>query len=186
MLITLCILKLNSDHTQGVNMQKSGLSSPILSSRFMIPCLPGRFEIGRCTGDASMLWIRWWQPGRCSCMSSSFSHSCPPWGRWKGLANSFRYWDSPLICDLGHCISPPPPPFNLYFCCIIQNINLKTSALRRWFEVKYGVRSPKIIWASVYSCTHWLRPQSSPLPPAFGHSESGQIHSVLLLYMLST
>jgi hypothetical protein len=35
-------------------------------------------------------------------------------------------------------------------------------------EVKYGVRSPKFIWAPVYSCTHWLRPRNSPAPPAFG------------------
>ncbi len=25
-------------------------------------------------------------------------------------------------------------------------------------QVKYGVRSPKFIWAPVYSCTHWLTP----------------------------
>jgi hypothetical protein len=28
--------------------------------------------------------------------------------------------------------------------------------------------NPKFIWASVYSCTHWLRPRNSPLSPAFG------------------
>ncbi len=28
--------------------------------------------------------------------------------------------------------------------------------------VKYGVRSPKYIWAPVYSCTHWLIPRNSP------------------------
>ncbi len=34
---------------------------------------------------------------------------------------------------------------------------------------RYGVRSPKFIWAPVYSCTHWLRPcNSPPPPPAFG------------------
>jgi hypothetical protein len=27
------------------------------------------------------------------------------------------------------------------------------------------VRSPKFIWAPVYSCTHWLRPRKSPPPP---------------------
>ncbi len=31
---------------------------------------------------------------------------------------------------------------------------------------KNGVRSPKFIWAPVYSCTHWLRPASPP--PHFG------------------
>ncbi len=35
-------------------------------------------------------------------------------------------------------------------------------------KVKYGIRSPKFIWAPVYSCTHWLRPRNSPLPTAFG------------------
>ncbi len=35
--------------------------------------------------------------------------------------------------------------------------------------VKYGVRSPKVIWAPVYSCLHWLRPRNSPhLPPHLG------------------
>jgi hypothetical protein len=34
--------------------------------------------------------------------------------------------------------------------------------------VKYGVRSPKVIWAPLYSCTHWLRPRNSPLPPHLG------------------
>ncbi len=34
--------------------------------------------------------------------------------------------------------------------------------------VKYGVRSPKFIWASVYSCTHWLRPRNPPSPPYLG------------------
>jgi hypothetical protein len=42
---------------------------------------------------------------------------------------------------------------------------------RRWILewVKYIVRSPKFIWAPVYSCTHWLRPRNTPPPPsAFG------------------
>jgi hypothetical protein len=30
-----------------------------------------------------------------------------------------------------------------------------------------GVRSPKFIWAPVYSCTFWLRLRNSPHPPAF-------------------
>ncbi len=30
-------------------------------------------------------------------------------------------------------------------------------------KVKYGVRSPKFIWAPLYSCTHWLRPRNSHL-----------------------
>jgi hypothetical protein len=41
--------------------------------------------------------------------------------------------------------------------------------------VKYGVRSPKFIWAPVYSCTHWLRPCNSPPPPAFGLIYEGAI-----------
>jgi hypothetical protein len=32
-------------------------------------------------------------------------------------------------------------------------------------QVKYGVRSPKFIWAHVYSCTHWLRPPKLPPSP---------------------
>ncbi len=34
----------------------------------------------------------------------------------------------------------------------------------------YGVRSPKFFWAPVYSysCSHWLRPRNSPLPPHLG------------------
>ncbi len=35
-------------------------------------------------------------------------------------------------------------------------------------RLKYGVRSPKLIWAPVYSCTHWLRPCNSPPPPHLG------------------
>ncbi len=35
-------------------------------------------------------------------------------------------------------------------------------------QVKYGIIYPKFIWASVYSCTYWLRPLNSPLPPHFG------------------
>jgi hypothetical protein len=35
-------------------------------------------------------------------------------------------------------------------------------------KVKYGDRSPKFIWAPVYSCIHWLRPRNSPLPPHLG------------------
>ncbi len=34
--------------------------------------------------------------------------------------------------------------------------------------VKYGVRSPKFIWAPMYSCTRWLRLATSPLPPHLG------------------
>ncbi len=30
---------------------------------------------------------------------------------------------------------------------------------------KYGVGSPKFIWAPVYSCTHWLRPRNFLLLP---------------------
>ncbi len=32
---------------------------------------------------------------------------------------------------------------------------------------KFGVRSPKFIWAHVYCCTHWLRPRNPP-PPHLG------------------
>jgi hypothetical protein len=35
--------------------------------------------------------------------------------------------------------------------------------------VKYEVRSPKFIWAHVYSCTHWLRSRNSPLPPDWAY-----------------
>jgi hypothetical protein len=35
-------------------------------------------------------------------------------------------------------------------------------------SVKYGVGYPKFIWAPVYSCTHWLIPRNSPLPPHLG------------------
>ncbi len=36
-------------------------------------------------------------------------------------------------------------------------------------QVKYEVRSPKFIWAPVYSCTHWLRPcNPPPLPQHLG------------------
>ncbi len=41
-------------------------------------------------------------------------------------------------------------------------------------SVKYGVLSPKFIWAPVYSCTHWLRPCNPP-PPAFGLIYEGAI-----------
>ena len=40
----------------------------------------------------------------------------------------------------------------------------------RGHRVKYGVRSPKVIWAPVYSCTHWLRTsQPSPSPHVWAH-----------------
>ncbi len=35
-------------------------------------------------------------------------------------------------------------------------------------QVKYGVRSPKFLRAPVSSCTHWLRPQPTPVPPRLG------------------
>ncbi len=38
-----------------------------------------------------------------------------------------------------------------------------------------GLRSPKFIWPPVYSCTHWLRPHTPPLPPAFGLIYEGAI-----------
>ncbi len=40
-------------------------------------------------------------------------------------------------------------------------------AHRRLIYVKYGVRSPKFIWAPVYSCTHWMGPRNTPHPPVF-------------------
>jgi hypothetical protein len=33
------------------------------------------------------------------------------------------------------------------------------------YMVKYEVRSPKFIWAPMFSCTHWLRPRNIPPPP---------------------
>jgi hypothetical protein len=39
-------------------------------------------------------------------------------------------------------------------------------------QVKYGVRSPKFIWAPVYSCAHWLRPRNHP---AYGLIYEGAI-----------
>jgi hypothetical protein len=33
----------------------------------------------------------------------------------------------------------------------------------------------KFIWAPVYSCTHWLRPRNSPLPPHLGSYNEGAI-----------
>ncbi len=36
-------------------------------------------------------------------------------------------------------------------------------------------RSPKFIWAPVYSCTHWLRPPQLPSPSAFGLIYEGAI-----------
>ncbi len=44
-------------------------------------------------------------------------------------------------------------------------------------EIKYGVRSPKFIWAPLYSCSHWLRPRNSPPPPLFGLIYEGAIWS---------
>ncbi len=35
-------------------------------------------------------------------------------------------------------------------------------------KVKYGVWSPKFIWASVYSCSHWQIPRNPPSPPHLG------------------
>ncbi len=35
---------------------------------------------------------------------------------------------------------------------------------RRHLLANYGDRSPKFIWAPVYSCTHWQRPRNPPLP----------------------
>jgi hypothetical protein len=46
-----------------------------------------------------------------------------------------------------------------------------------WFQakVKYGVRTPKFIWAPVYSCCHWLRPRNSLPPPGIGLIYEGAI-----------
>jgi hypothetical protein len=33
------------------------------------------------------------------------------------------------------------------------------------YFIKYGVRSPKFIWAPRYSCTHGLRPRNTPPTP---------------------
>jgi hypothetical protein len=41
--------------------------------------------------------------------------------------------------------------------------------------VKYGVISPKFIWAPVYSCTHCLRTCNFPPPLAFGLIYEGAI-----------
>jgi hypothetical protein len=41
-------------------------------------------------------------------------------------------------------------------------------------KVKYGVRSPKFIWDTVYSFTHWMRPRNPP-PPSFGLIYEGAI-----------
>jgi hypothetical protein len=42
-------------------------------------------------------------------------------------------------------------------------------------EVKYGVGSPKFIWAPVYSCTHWLRSRNSPPLPLLWFIYEGAI-----------
>ncbi len=43
---------------------------------------------------------------------------------------------------------------------------MSPSSSRLWPQVNYGARSPKLIWAPVYSCTRWLR--LPPLPPHLG------------------
>jgi hypothetical protein len=42
-------------------------------------------------------------------------------------------------------------------------------------RLNMGIRSPKFIWAPVYSCTHWLKPRDSPPPPAFGLIYEGAV-----------
>jgi hypothetical protein len=98
--------------------------------------------------------------------------------------------------------SPPPPPIVLYKIKIyyienntkiyaLSNIanlfsgiilhNHRWASLQRQVKVKYGVRSPKFIWAPchVNSCTHWLRLRDPatppPLPHAFGLMYEGTI-----------
>ncbi len=39
-------------------------------------------------------------------------------------------------------------------------LNFFGSLWKFWPQVKYGVRSPKFIWAPVYSSTHWLKPRN--------------------------
>jgi hypothetical protein len=45
---------------------------------------------------------------------------------------------------------------------------------------KYEVRSPKYIWAPVYSCTHWLRPRNYPLPPHLGSYTRARYWSAMI------
>ncbi len=82
---------------------------------------------------------------------------------------------------------PPPHDFkffsdflkSVYVFLVLGLIGMAYS-LTMWIRngvswVKYGVRSPKFIWAPVYSCTHWLRPRNSPPPPTFGLIYEGAI-----------
>ncbi len=52
-------------------------------------------------------------------------------------------------------------PLSVIFCYRLNSHLLQS-------KVKYGIRSPKFIWAPVYNCTHWLRPRDSPLSPHLG------------------
>jgi hypothetical protein len=37
-----------------------------------------------------------------------------------------------------------------------------SKTFNNYAQVKYEVRSPKFIWATLYSGTHWLRPRPPP------------------------
>jgi hypothetical protein len=60
----------------------------------------------------------------------------------------------------------------LLFRQIVHNYGLNCSV---YALVKFGVRSPKFIWAPMYSCTQWLRPRNFPLLPTFGLKYEGAI-----------
>ncbi len=75
------------------------------------------------------------------------------------------YLVSPSACEIS-CPNRNIGTLSCVLTCFWKYIIQRFSMCRT--IVKYGVRSPKFIWAPGYSCTHWLRPRYSPLPPKLG------------------
>ncbi len=77
----------------------------------------------------------------------------------------------PPLPRAGCCLPPRPP----HWASFLHNL---TSDFRNFAKyvvilgttiVKYGVRSPKFIWAPVYSCTHGLDSAIPPSPRIWAH-----------------
>ncbi len=122
--------------------------------------------------------------------SDSFVQTCSHAGIWV-------YYVNMLHCHSYTVTLRPPSPFNFiswythrvfdplglvcreyrrnFRICRICSSRFKwwlvlcreTMASQSKYGVKYGVWSPKFIWAPVHSCTLWLRPRNPP-PPQLG------------------